>query len=84
MSQNFYLIHTINPYRGVIYQAGINGVSEPKTHVTRYLLSIRLRQQIHRDWLFFEINPKVVYPEEEDFHTRHSLTFKLEVVFGKT
>lgn len=82
MSQDFYLIHTINKYRGVIYRAGVSGVSEPKTHTTGYVLSVRLRQQIHRDWLFFEINPKVVYPEEEDFHTRHSLTFKLEVVFG--
>ena len=82
LNQDFYLIHTINKYRGVIYRAGISGVSEPKTHTTGYVLSVRLRQQIHRDWLFFEINPKVVYPKEEDFHTRHSLTFKLEVVFG--
>lgn len=82
MSQDFYLIHTINKYRGVIYRAGMSGVSEPKTHTTGYVLSVRLRQQIHRDWLFFEINPKVLYPEEEDFHTRHSLTFKLEIMFG--
>jgi hypothetical protein len=82
MSQNFFLIHTINKYRAVIYRTGITGVSEPKTHTTGYVLSVKLRQQIHRDWLFFEINPKVLYPQEEDFHTRHSLTFKLEVVFG--
>jgi hypothetical protein len=82
MSQNFYFIHTINKYRGVIYQVGATGVSEPDVHTTGYILSVRLRQQIHRDWLFFEINPKVVYPEEEDFHSRHSLTFKVEVVFG--
>lgn len=82
MGQDFYLIHTISKYRGVIYRTGLTAVSEPETHTTAYILSVRLRQQIHRNWLFFEINPKVIYPQEEDFHSRHSLTFKLEVVFG--
>lgn len=82
MGQDFYLIHTINKHRGVIYRAGLTAVSEPNTHTTGYILSVRLRQQIHRDWLFFEINPKVLYPEDQDFHSRNSLTLKLEVVFG--
>ena len=82
MGQNFYLFHTINPYRAVIYRAGLSAVSEPQTHTTGYVLSVRLRQQIHRDWLFFEINPKVLYPEEENFSPQRSLTLKLEVLFG--
>jgi len=77
-----FLIHTINKHRAVIYRTGLTAVSEPKMQTTGYTLSIRLREQIHRDWLFFEINPKVVYPQAENFHSRHSLTFKLEVVFG--
>lgn len=82
MGQDFLVIHNINKYRGIIYRAGLTAASEPEVHTTAYILSVRLRQQIHRDWLFFEINPMVVYPEEEDFHSRPSLTFKLEVVFG--
>lgn len=82
MGQNFYLIHTINPHRAVIYRAGLSAVSEPQNHITSYILSVRLRQQLHRDWLFFEINPKILYPEEEDFHPQRSLTLKLEVIFG--
>ncbi|MCF6257382.1 MAG: hypothetical protein L3J98_02055 [Gammaproteobacteria bacterium] len=82
MGQDFFLIHTINKHRAVIYRTGLTAVSEPKMQTTGYTLSIRLREQIHRDWLFFEINPKVVYPQAENFHSRHSLTFKLEVVFG--
>ncbi|MDT8385267.1 MAG: hypothetical protein RRB22_12720 [Gammaproteobacteria bacterium] len=82
MGQNFYLIHDINKYRGIIYRAGLTAVSEPDTHTTAYILSIQLRQQIHSNWLFFEINPQILYPEEDDFHARHSLSFKLEMVFG--
>lgn len=84
MGQDFFLIHTLDKHSGIIYRTGLTAVSEPKTHTTGYILSLRYRQQIHRDWLFFEISPKVLYPEEEDFHTRHSLTFKLEVIFGGT
>lgn len=83
MGQDFFLIHAINKYRAVIYRAGLSAVSEPKVQATGYILSVRLRQKIHREWLFFEINPKVLYPQEEDFQARHSLTFKLEVVFGR-
>lgn len=82
IGQDFFLIHDISKYRGIIYRAGLTAVSEPETHTTAYILSVRLRQQIHRNWLFFEINPKVLYPEEDDFHARRSLTFKLEVFFG--
>jgi len=82
MGQDFFLIHTINKYRAVIYRTGLSAVSEPRVQTTGYILSIRLRQQIHRDWLFFEINPKVLYPREENFRARRSLTLKLEVLFG--
>jgi len=82
MGQDFFLIHTINQYRAIIYRTGLTAISEPKMQTTGYILSVRLRQQIHRNWLFFEINPKILYPQAEDFHARHSLTFKLEVIFG--
>jgi len=82
MSQDFFLIHTINKYRAIIYRTGLTAVNEPNIQATGYILSVRLRQQIHRNWLFFEINPRIRYPQAEDFRARHSLTFKLEVVFG--
>ena len=82
MSQNFFLIHSSNIHRAIIYQAGLTAVSEPKLETTGYIVSVRIRQKIHKDWLFFEINPKVLYPQAENFHSRHSLTFKLEFIFG--
>jgi hypothetical protein len=82
LGQDFYLFHDISKRRAVVYQAGVAGISEPDVHATRYLLSIRLRQQLHRDWLYFEINPRVTYPEEEDYDAVKAIIFKLEVVFG--
>ncbi len=80
--QNFYLFHTISSRRAVVYQAGTSGISEPNSHITSYLLSIRLRQQLHQKWLYFEINPRALYPETENFNEIKSITFKLEMLFG--
>lgn len=82
LSQNFFLFHTINKHRAVVYQAGVSGINEPDNHVTSYVLSIRLRQQLHQKWLYFEINPKALYPEATDFKEVKSITFKLEMLFG--
>lgn len=82
MSQNFYLIHTINQNRAVIYRTGVTGESEPYNRTTDYVISVQLRERIHSNWLFLEINPKVNYPREEGFQAIRSLTFKLEAIFG--
>ncbi|NOX75969.1 MAG: hypothetical protein GXP17_05015 [Gammaproteobacteria bacterium] len=84
LSQNFFLLHNISRRRAVAYRIGIIGASKPVTQTTAYIVSARLRQQLHRDWLFFEINPKVVYSRENNFRSSLSLTFKLEVIFGAT
>lgn len=83
LGQDFYLFHDISRRRAVVYQAGVAGISEPDVHTTQYLLSVRLRQQLHHDWLYFEINPRITYPEEEDFDAVKSIIFKLEIIFGK-
>jgi hypothetical protein len=79
--QEFSLFHIYNPRVTFLYQASAHGITEPTTHVTDYVLSVRLRRQIHRDWLYFEINPRITYPEEEDFGAVKSLSLRLEMIF---
>lgn len=82
IGQSFLLIHDINRHRAVVYRAGLSATSKPELHTTGYIVSIRFRELIHRDWLFFEITPAVNFPKDENFHSRHSLNFKLETLFG--
>lgn len=84
LGQSLQLFHDISHRRVVAYQASANGVTKPDTHVTSYLLSVRLRQQLHRDWLFFEINPRVLYPQETNYRPEASLVLTLESIFGAT
>ena len=84
LSQYFFLFHDISRRRAVIYQAGVIGVTEPDPQTRSYALSARLRQQLHRDWLFFEISPRIDYLRENTFQPQRSLTLRLEVIFGAT
>ena len=74
-------LHRVSDRRSVIYQASAFGVTEPVQHVTDYLLGVRFRQLIHRDWLFFEINPQINYPKELHFKAVPTLTLKLDIIF---
>lgn len=80
-SQLFSLIHRITPRRGIVYQAGVYGITEPTLHATDYLAQIRYRQNIHSYYLYAEVIPRVIYQRENDFEAEHSLTLRLEMIF---
>ena len=92
-SQAFSLFQRLSKKSSVSYETGIVGITEPESLVTNYRVGIRYRQNIHRDWLFFEITPDISWPLElsEDRETvingRHSvmsLIIRLEVHFANT
>jgi len=79
-SQVFSLLHSLSPRRGMAYQIGVYGITEPTWHTTDYLAQIRYRQNVHSDYLFIELLPRVLYQRENDFDAEHSLTLRLEMI----
>jgi hypothetical protein len=45
-------------------------------------MSVRYRQRILRDWLFYEIIPQVSFPRERDFEATPGILLRLEMLFG--
>ena len=80
-SQLFSLIHSITPRRGMVYQAGVYGITEPSWHATDYLAQVRYRQNIHSHFLFIELIPRVIYQRENNFEAERSFMFRLEMIF---
>lgn len=80
-SQEFSLYHKLSEHRGVIYQLGVYGITEPTLHATDYLFQIRYRQNIHSNYLYVELIPRTEYRRETGFESEHSLTFRIEMVF---
>jgi hypothetical protein len=50
--------------------------------LTDLWLLVRYRQKFLRDWLFFEISPRVNFPKDNDREANFGLFFRIEMNFG--
>ena len=80
LGQTFSLFRRLSTHRAIEYQVGFYGKTEPVILLTENLVRVRFRQLIHRDWLFFEAAPEIVWPRDENFSATPSITFKLEAI----
>lgn len=80
--QNLFLYYNISPSRGLVYQGSVFGRSEPNAHVTQYLLAVRYRKRVYRDWLYVEARPEARFPEEENFKFTPAFVLRLDMLFG--
>ncbi len=76
--------HTLSDRAAIQYQISVLGVSEPKLTETNYVLQTRYRYRLHKEWVFFEINPQISFPKTDSFHLNTILFVKLEMLFGAT
>lgn len=80
--QDLFLFHPIDNNHALSYQASVYGESQPNSHVTNYALSITWRTRIHREWLFFNVQPGISWPESESFHFTPTILLRIEAIFG--
>jgi len=92
-AQAFILFKRLSQKSSVSYEVSAAGITRPESLVTNYRLGIRYRQNIHRDWLFFEVTPDVSWPiglseDREtitsDRHSVMSIIVRLEIHFANT
>ena len=81
-SQRFSLQRVLSRRRAISIDLEAFGPTEPATYVEEYEAAFRYRQRIWREWLFYEIEPALVFPRERGYDTRPELTFRLELVLG--
>lgn len=60
----------------------VEGLSRPNYRLEEYLVSTRYRQQFLRDWLFFEVEPFVLWRRAEGFSASYGVALRLEGHFG--
>jgi len=64
------------------YQWNTGFVTRPAHRLQETGLRVRFRKQIWRDWLFYEINPQLVFRNDDDFRATPGIEFRLEASFG--
>ena len=82
-SQGFSFFQNIDSRRSLAYQ--IAGFADDETDwlAKDYFMRVRYRQDLHKNWMFGEIIPQISFEKESNFHPKSSITFRLEMVFGK-
>ena len=61
----------------------IEGLSQPNYRLEEYLTSVRWRQNFLRDWLYYEIEPFVLWRRDESFSASYGVALRLEGYFGE-
>ncbi|MBL4631463.1 MAG: hypothetical protein JKY14_10005 [Paraglaciecola sp.] len=60
----------------------IEGLSRPNYRLEEYLVSLRWRKNTLRKWLFYEIEPFVLWRRDEHFSASYGIALRLEGHFG--
>lgn len=61
---------------------GANGPLEPEAHVETYSARISFKRRVHRDWLFFEVEPGIDWEREHSFKPTYIVRAKFDLIFG--
>ena len=81
LRQIFSLSHKLSERRAISYQLRFDGITEPTIHTTQYSFEAHYRQNLHDDYLFMDLVPRITYRKDNDFQAEHSFIFRLEMVF---
>ena len=49
---------------------------------TEFSSGVKYRRKLHRDWLFFEVEPRARFPEERDYNFSPELHFRFDIYWG--
>ncbi len=82
-NQSFSMFHTLSKKRILSYYVTFSDVSKSAMYSRYYLVGATYRQNIHKDYLFVELVPQIIYQEKNDFNAEHSLILRLEIIFKK-
>jgi hypothetical protein len=82
-SLSFSLRQLIDPKHALDYAWINNYQTRPVYELAEILFSIRYRQNLWRDWFFFEVAPQLRFPRSGNFDGIPGILFRFETYFGR-
>lgn len=77
------LFHHLSTKRSLSLDWTTQGDTEPTSEINQHRLGMRYRQNFYRPWLFFEIEPAMFWPLEDDHHLNFGIALRLEIQLGR-
>ena len=76
-------LFSVDQHNAVIPHLMVEGLSQPNYRVEEIYGGFRWRNNMLRDWLFFEVEPFVLWLRKEDFKTSYGLALRVEAYYGR-
>jgi len=76
-------LFSVDQHNAVIPHFMVEGLSQPNFRVEEVYGGFRWRNNMLRDWLFFEVEPFVLWLREEDFKTSYGVALRVEAYYGR-
>ena len=77
-------LFSVDKHNAIIPHIMVEGLSQPNYRVEEVYAGFRWRNNTLRDWLFFEVEPFVLWLREEDFKTSYGAALRVEAYYGNS
>jgi hypothetical protein len=82
LGQVFSFSHVISRKKVVAVRVGAAAHTEPSTIMDQYFIRFPYRQRIHSNWMFLELEPGVIFPNDRDFKATPLVILRVDMLFG--
>lgn len=76
-------LFSIDQHNAFIPHFMVEGLSQPNYRVEEIYTGFRWRNNTLRDWLFFEVEPFILWLRNEDFKTSYGMALRVEAYYGR-
>ncbi|MEE8342444.1 MAG: hypothetical protein V3R51_01460, partial [Gammaproteobacteria bacterium] len=75
-------LNRLSARTAIRFDLGVSGLTDPTFQPTEYIARFRFRRNIHRPWLFYELEPEIAWPVNDGDNRRNDLafTFRIEIL----
>ncbi|GGW79229.1 hypothetical protein [Alteromonas halophila] len=76
-------LHPIDEKNALLFHTLVEGLSQPSYRVEEVYTGLRWRANRYREWLFFEVEPFVLWLRDESFSPSYGVALRVEAYYGK-
>ena len=82
LSQSLSIYQELSPREVMTYKAGVTGEAKQNNQLRDWGLGVEYRRRIYKNWLYFSVEPAVVFSKDNEFRADPSIRLTIDVSFG--
>ncbi len=76
-------LYPIDTHNALMYRLMVEGLDRPQYEVEEVYTGLRWRSNPLREWLYFDVEPFVLWRRDEGFKPSYGMAFRIEAYYGK-